>query len=41
MGSHQIEKILHIEGNNSQNEETACRMGENLFQIFYGDLHVG
>jgi uridine kinase len=28
MGLHQIKKLLHIKGNNFQNQETTQRMGE-------------
>jgi hypothetical protein len=33
MGLHQTKKLLHMKGNNKQNEETVHRMGENLCKL--------
>jgi hypothetical protein len=32
MGLHETEKLVHSKGNGQQTEETAYRMGENLYQ---------
>jgi hypothetical protein len=34
MGLHKIKMLLHNKGNNKQKEETAYRMGKNVWQIF-------
>jgi hypothetical protein len=31
-----LKKLLHMKGNNYQNEETIQRIGENLYQLFIG-----
>jgi uncharacterized protein YcbK (DUF882 family) len=33
MGVHQTKELLHCKGNSHQTQETAHRMGENLFQL--------
>jgi hypothetical protein len=33
MGLHQIKKLLHRKGNSYQYEESAYRMGENLYHL--------
>jgi hypothetical protein len=41
MELHQIKKLLHIKGNNHQNEDTTHRMGEHLCQLFTKGLISG
>ena len=33
MEPNQIYKLLHTEENHQQNEETLCRMGENIYKL--------